>query len=152
MNYPSIKSQLHALCLNWANERIDSIQKEIGLAQSSANEETKSSAGDKYETSRAMLQLDIEKNTVQLAEANKLKSVLVKIQLDKTTDTIQLGSLVITTQGNFYISVSAGFLIVDQEKYTAISPASPIGSLLQGHRSGDEVIFNKKVFKVILVS
>lgn len=87
------------------------ISKAIEHAQLAANEETKSSAGDKYETGRAMMQLEIEKQSVQLAEAMKLKHVLSQINPEKTTETIQSGSLVFTDQGNFYISISAGKLI-----------------------------------------
>ena len=63
----------------YVHERIAATQEAIYTAQLSANEETKSSAGDKYETGRAMAQLEIEKNTAQLAEALKLKQMLKQI-------------------------------------------------------------------------
>jgi hypothetical protein len=65
----NIKESLYNHCMRYVQERIARIQNEIDLHQAAANEETKSSAGDKYETGRAMAQLDIERNSVQLREA-----------------------------------------------------------------------------------
>jgi len=59
----------------YIDQRIDAAKKAIGEAQASANEETKSSAGDKYETGRAMMQLAIEQNSTQLAKKYFLRSI-----------------------------------------------------------------------------
>ena len=146
-----IKTLLHSLCLAYINQRIDTAQKAIEIAQASANEETKSSAGDKYETGRAMMQLEIEKNSVQLAEAMKLKKALTDINPEKETITIQPGSAVITNQGNFYISISAGQLKVNDQIYFAISPVSPIGAKLIGLKEGDQIAFNTKEYRIVKV-
>jgi sortase (surface protein transpeptidase) len=57
----ALKTRLHSLCVSYVGQRIETAQRAIAIAQASANEETKSSAGDKYETGRAMAQLEIEK-------------------------------------------------------------------------------------------
>lgn len=144
----SVKIKLYELCVAFVEQRIASSQKAIEHAQLAANEETKSSAGDKYETGRAMMQLEIEKQSVQLGEAMKLKQVLSLINPEKTTDTIQSGSLIFTDQGNFYISISAGKLEVQGNMYFAVSPVSPIGALLMGKKSGDAVQLNRKTFTI----
>jgi transcription elongation GreA/GreB family factor len=143
-----LKQQLYALCEAYIEQRIATAQDAIRTAQSSANEETKSSAGDKYETGRAMMQLEIEKNTVQLAEAQKLKQLLEQIKPEKRTEKVQLGSLVFTDQGNFYISISVGQLQLDGKTYFAIAPTSPIGLKLNVHIVGDSVPFNNKNYNV----
>jgi len=145
---PSIKKQLHTLCLAYIEERIKGANQAIQFAQASANEETKSSAGDKYETGRAMAQLEIEKNSSQLAEAQKLRQILLQLDPTKSTETIQAGSFVITNQGRFYISIPAGQFTLEGEVYFAISPSSPIAQKLLGLKSGDQFNFNKKEFKV----
>ncbi|MCR6639975.1 MAG: GreA/GreB family elongation factor [Sporocytophaga sp.] len=144
----SVKIKLYELCVAFVEQRIASSQKAIEHAQLAANEETKSSAGDKYETGRAMMQLEIEKQSVQLAEAMKLKHVLSQINPEKTTETIQSGSLVFTDQGNFYISISAGKLDLEGMTYFAVSPVSPIGALLIGKKSGDTILLNGKTFTI----
>lgn len=144
----SVKIKLYELCVAFVEQRIASSQKAIEHAQLAANEETKSSAGDKYETGRAMMQLEIEKQSVQLGEAMKLKQVLSQINPEKTSDTIQPGSLVFTDQGCFYISISAGKLSVEGIAYFAVSPVSPIGSLLIGKKSGEVIHLNGKSFTI----
>ncbi len=144
----TIKQQLHALCLIYIEERIKGANQAIQFAQASANEETKSSAGDKYETGRAMAQLEIEKNSTQRAEAQKIKQILLQLDPTKTSNTIQSGSLVITNQGKFYISIPAGQIVVEEEIYFAISPSSPIAQKLLGLKVGDRFSFNKKEFGV----
>lgn len=124
----------------------------ISGAQNSANEETKSSAGDKYETGRAMAQLEIEKNMAQLAEAKRLKQTLEQIAPDKITPLIHLGSLVLTNHGNFYVAISAGPFTIQNKSYFAISPASPIGQKLMGLRAEDSFSLNGKEFYIQQIS
>ncbi len=147
----SIKQQLHDCCLEYVNKRIDAAQEAIRTAQHSANEETKSSAGDKYETGRAMAQLEIEKNTVQLGEAKKLKQVLDQILVERETSIVSMGSVVLTNQGNFFIAISAGQYVIDARTYFAISPNSPIGQKLIGLRVNDSFLFNKKEYMISLI-
>jgi transcription elongation GreA/GreB family factor len=145
---PSIKQQLHARCLAYIEERIEGASQAIQFAQASANEETKSSVGDKYETGRAMAQLEIEKNSAQLAEAQKLKQHLLQLDPIKTSDTVQSGSLVVTSQGKFYVSIPAGQITIGSEIYFAISPSSPIAQKLFGLKEGGQVSFNNRDFVI----
>src|SRR5690606_34304897 len=98
-----IKPALYRLCEEYVDKRIASCRDAIIEAQAAANEETKSSSGDKYETGRAMMQLEIEKNGEQLAQSVKLKSMLTRINPDMRTASVQPGSLVLTDRGAFYI-------------------------------------------------
>lgn len=144
----SLKQQLYAHCLQFVHERIAVAQDAIQAAQLSANEETKSSAGDKYETGRAMAQLEIENKSSQLAESLKLKQVLEQIFTGGESEIIRLGSVVITNQLNFYIAISAGPLTVNGQSYVAISAASPIGQKLMGLRAGTSFNFNKRKYLI----
>jgi hypothetical protein len=144
----TLKQQLHARCLEQVQQRISAAQETIGYAQGSANEETKSSAGDKYETGRAMAQLEIEKHQAQLAEAFKLKHILEKISPDQSSPTIQPGSLVITSQGNFYIAVSAGQFLLNDKTYFVISAASPLAQKLVGLKIHSVLPFQGRSFVI----
>ena len=130
-------------------EKISDYEEAIQGAQHSANEETKSSAGDKYETGRAMAQLEIEKNTTQLSEAKRLKKALEQIVSDRKYPSVQPGSVVLTNQGNFYVAISAGPFTIENKVYFAVSPASPIGQKLVGLGSGDSFNLNGKTFNVL---
>lgn len=147
-----IKEELYQKCVEYVEQRIAACQKAIQHAQSAANEETKSSAGDKYETGRAMMQLEIEKQSVQLAEAMKLQQALTHIHPDKVHEQAELGSLVYTTQGTFYISISAGQIKVNNEVFFAVSPVSPIAARLLGNKQGYTFSFNGKEYSIQSVS
>jgi hypothetical protein len=143
-NMLEVKRELYDYCQKYLAQRISTAQGAIKAAQASANEETKSSAGDKYETGRAMMQLEIEKNTVQLGEAMKLKGMLDKIKIDLASTTTQLGSLVITDQGNFFLAISVGQITIEGNMYVAVSPTSPIGSMVIGLKKNASFSFNGK--------
>ena len=134
--------------MNYVLDRISRIKLEIKKAQSSANEETKSSAGDKYETGRAMAQLEIEKNTKQLAEAEKLLGMLNNILAENTSSVIIPGSLIITDKGVFYIAISIGQITIDQNNYFIIAPDSPIGKTFMGKKNGDSIEWNKVTYSI----
>ena len=149
MKHPiEIKQQLFNKCLDAIDSRFQTIQNTISEIQESLTSETKSSAGDKHETGRAMLQLEREKAGNQLAEINKIKVALSKIDVLKSLQTIGLGAVVFTTQVNYYIAISAGEFMVNNEKFYAISPNTPIGQLLMGKTTGDTVSFRTQNFKV----
>lgn len=137
-----IKPQLHSLCLAYIEQRIATAQQALDMANSSANEETKSSAGDKYETTREMIQQEVEKHQAAIAEAIKQKQFLLLINPERKTDIIQPGSLITTDKNNFYISISAGALMLNGTKYMAVAAFSPIGQQMIDKKAGDSFTFN----------
>jgi transcription elongation GreA/GreB family factor len=136
------KQDLYNQCVQLVDARFKSIQRHISDIQNSLLSETKSSAGDKHETGRAMLQLEREKAGRQLAEINKLRTALSKINIEKKPTLVGLGSLVYTSKAHYLIAVSLGALKVGDDSFYAISPSTPIGQLLMGKKVGDEVSFN----------
>jgi transcription elongation GreA/GreB family factor len=143
-----IKEQLYKYCEEYATQKIAHAQAAISAAQQAANEETKSSAGDKYETGRAMMQLEKEKHATQVNEGLKLKKVLAQINPKVQLPDVQLGSLVTTPQANYYIAISAGKQTIDNKTYFTISLASPIGQALKGLKTGDEAVFRQQKIKI----
>ncbi len=145
----NIKQELYNQCLQFVDSRYQTIQNTINEIQVSLTSETKSSAGDKHETGRAMLQLEREKAGNQLAEIKKVKEALSKITIENTSNIIGLGSLVYTSQANYFIAISAGKLLVNKAIFYAISPSTPIGKLLIGKSTGEQVVFREQNFKVL---
>tara|TARA_R110001592_G_scaffold109429_1_gene305168 strand:- start:1189 stop:1674 length:486 start_codon:yes stop_codon:yes gene_type:complete len=141
-NSASIKNKLYQRCLTIAEEKITSLKEILQETQDAANNETKSSAGDKHETGRAMAQLETEKLTTQLTEALKLKQAVSQINSTTSTNQITIGSIVYTNNGNFYIAASIGKIEVEDESFFAISPASPIGKLLLTKKEKESFSFN----------
>ena len=146
-----IKETLYNRCLNFIDERLITVNKTISDIQNSLQSETKSSAGDKHETGRAMLQLEREKAGHQLAEIEKQKHILQKINIYTKHQKVTLGSVVITTQANYFIAVSAGEIIVDNTVYFAISAATPIAQLLLSKSVDDEIVFRGNGFRILSI-
>jgi transcription elongation GreA/GreB family factor len=148
MNATESKQKLHNRCIAVVDKRIADAKQAMDDAQESANQEDKSSAGDKYETGRAMAQIARDQAAQQLDEALKLKNTLDQINTILSSNKIGLGSLVITDSSRFYISVSIGKLEVDGKEYFAISPQSPIGKLLFNLNVGDTLSFQGRSQKI----
>ncbi|MVN22613.1 3-oxoacyl-ACP synthase [Mucilaginibacter arboris] len=146
-----IKQQLYQLCAEQILSRIKDAETAIAEARKASENDTKSSAGDKYETGRAMMQQEIDLNSRQLLEARKLQALLQQVNVDTIHTEAQAGSLVETDQENFYLAVSAGALFIDAKRYYAISVASPIGLQLKGKKAGEIFKLNGKEFKILKV-
>jgi len=152
MTSDSIKQQLYAQCEHYVQQRIETAKLAMEDAQESANSESKSSAGDKYETGRAMAQLERDRHAQLLAQARTMAQELARLNVAKAYETVQPGSLVITNRGAFFISISAGKISVAGKDYFAVSPASPIATALSGHKTGGVVTFNNAAYQIVAVS
>ncbi|EDP72759.1 hypothetical protein FBALC1_16697 [Flavobacteriales bacterium ALC-1] len=143
-----VKQQLYNKCQDFLNNRLEVIQKTISDIQKALQSETKSSAGDKHETGRAMLQLEREKAGNQLAEIQKQQEIFQKIDLNATPQKAALGSLVYTSQLNYYIALSVGEIDIENRKFYAISASTPIAQLLLSKTVGEEIQFRSSTFVI----
>ena len=147
-----LKEQLWMQCKQIVEQRLATAQQAMDAAQESANQEEKSSAGDKYETGRAMAQLERDKAAMQVEENKKMLIVLNQISYNTSTDRVTLGSVVVTDHNKFYLSISAGKLEIGGESYVAISTQSPIGQVLLHKCAGEFFSFNNQRQTIISVS
>jgi len=138
----NLKKALYKSCVEFVDQREETINEIITSSHNALTSETKSSAGDKHETGRAMLQLEIEKASQQLEGIHEMRLILSKIRMDDISEFIKLGSVVITNRGNYFLAISAGEINILTIKYFAVSTASPIGKLLLGKSVGNVFDFN----------
>ena len=115
-----------------------------------SNNETKSSMGDKYETTREMVQQEINNLQIQLNENVRAKNSLKLINTN-LHQTIGLGSLVETDKGLFYIAISLGEITLDKKKIFVISTESPLGKILFGKKKGEEISLNNLNQKILKI-
>ncbi len=151
MNPDTIKEQLYTFCVTTINDRLSRINHTITHVQEALTSETKSTAGDKHETGRAMLQLEREKAGQQLAEVQKLQQIVSRINFQMNSDHIHLGSVVYTSSSNYYIGISAGKFVIDSIVFYAIAANTPIGKILIGKKTGDRVLFNGKEIEILTI-
>jgi len=139
-----LKIELYNLCLKYVADSIGEIEAAIADRREAMQNETKSSMGDKYETTREILQQDINMNMDRLNKAKADEAILHTINPESLSEIVVPGSLVQCSNGNFYIAVSAGYFTIAGNKYYAVSVSSPIGTQLKGKRAGDTFVLNGK--------
>lgn len=147
-----LKEDLLKQCVLFVNEKLDLIETIMSENRKALEQESKSSAGDKHETGRAMLHLEMEKASQQLEAAQQMKETLQRIHLNSVSKKIKLGSLITTDQGIYFLSISAGLLAIEGKSYYAISPSSPIGALLIGKEKGANIVLGSKVIKILTIN
>lgn len=138
MQLQDLKAAALAASSQVLDARIAAARAAMVRAQESANQEEKSSAGDKYETARAMGQIDHAMNARQLEKAQQDRQLLNTIAL-ASHNTIQMGSLFWLGDRLFFMGAGLGALPVLGHTVVSISPASPIGRQLVGKTKGGTV-------------
>lgn len=126
--------------------RIDEYQNTIASLNESRNTATKSSAGDKHETSRALMQTEMDNIQKQLAATLELKQRL--LQMPDTTLETGYGSLIKTNKGFFYLSIGLGRMSFSNHNFIAISPTSPLGNLFLGAKKGSAIHFRNDTYEI----
>lgn len=122
------------------NEKIKNLEELIRQTQE-ANSETKSSMGDKYETSREMVAQEIRSLQRQLSEVQHQKDSLSRLSAlpNKLPD---LGALVQTSNGYFYISTAVGLIDFQNIKIVTVSPEAPLVKAMHGVKIGEKFNVN----------
>ncbi|MDT0643584.1 transcription elongation factor [Zunongwangia sp. F363] len=146
-----IKQKLYSSCEQYVEQRIERIKAAMNDLEEDLENETKSSAGDKYETGREMINLEWNKLSSQLQQFKMLNETLKNAKSRNASSEIQLGSLVKTNMANYFIAIPAGQLQVAGETYFSIGAGSPIAQLLLKKKAGENFSFNGKTNQIISV-
>ena len=95
----------------------------------------------KYDSIREEMQEEIYQMQKQMGALQDLRLNLNKV-LNTPTETIQIGSIVLTNKARFYISVSLGEFFFEGDRFYAISEESPMAKIMFGKKSGDSFVLN----------
>lgn len=136
--YVTIASEIDSK-INYLNNLIADLR--------SQNNDTKSSMGDKYETSREMMQQEITRIQNQLNEVILQQESFQKIAI-KHSDIIVNGSYLETSMGNFVIACSLGEISYDGKKIFVLSSQTPLSKVLLGKKVGETFEMNGKSFLI----
>lgn len=126
--------------------KIEALQQTMAGLKEGLQSETKSTAGDKYETGRAMVHMEQENLGRQLNALLDQKVALEHIDITAYTGRIIPGSLVRTNKGYLFPGVALGKLVVDDIPVFALSPAAPLGLQLMGLTTGDTATIQKVTY------
>ena len=144
------KEALIDTAISVLNEKLLNIQTELNGLDRSLKNETKSSAGDKFETSREMIQQEREKlYNLQLNTKHMLD--LLSSTKGKTPTVVESGALVETDKACLHISIPLGKISLGELTVFFISPSSPLAQAMLNKKVNDAVVFNGVEHKIISI-
>ena len=119
--------------------KLSNLTTNLQQAIDSRNSDTKSSAGDKFETSREMGQIEIHKIETEISKTQQFI-------FDLSSKVIQF---IITDKGAFLISIPFGKLIINNTAVYCISNTAPITSPLINTKVSYNFDYGGVVYNVI---
>ena len=139
----SSKSEILSKLREHLSESLEEARRDYQLAKESRDSDTKSSAGDKFETGREMMQREMDKLSALI---DTTENSLKKLQSlpSAAAAVVCEGSLVETDQEKYFISIGFGTM----DDVYAISVESPLGALLQGKKIGESVEMRGKIITI----
>lgn len=147
-----MKDKVLKACFDFVNEKIRETEAAMATAREAQQDDTKSSAGDKYETTREMMTQEIENHLVQLSALHQQRIMLQSLDAEKSYSSAEAGSLVQTDRGTFFISISAGNVVAGSSKIICISPTSPIALSMMGKRANEYFMFRNIRYNISSIS
>ena len=130
------KTNLHLHLINELRQRETHLLKELELLREDVAGDTKSTAGDKHETGRAMNQLEQERLLGQLQTVRSQLNLVIKIDPTINITSASFGSLIESNLGYFFISVGIGQLNFEGTNVFCIGQEAPISKFLSGKSEG----------------
>lgn len=141
----AFKTRLKKYALDLIGQRIATAKAAMEQAQEAANNEEKSSAGDKYETGRAMGHLQKDMHARQLTESMKELATLHAVPAVTLCNVGRAGAFLQANGIAFFISAGLGKQIIEGQTIVFLSPLAPLANLLQDKKTGDQITFNKEI-------
>ncbi len=141
----TFKEKIYQTAIAQVKEKINLLKTERNAINEGILEDTKSSAGDKFETGRETMSRDLMTVENQLKQANFEFDELCRFQaIKEPSASVQEGSLVQLGSDKYLISVSLGQITVDGQKLFMLSKQSPLGEMLMGKKINEQVEFRGK--------
>ncbi|MHC5309323.1 hypothetical protein ACYSNM_04490 [Myroides sp. LJL116] len=144
----TLKENLKKICLERLNEKIMAFQGIIEDLALDAQNDAKSSAGDKHETALSMMHIEQENLSKKIRENIAIRDIIQKIDAKKVSDQVEFGSVVQLNTVYLFLSAALPKISFDQESILAISMDAPIAKQLVGRKVNDSFVFNNCEFKV----
>jgi len=150
MNCSKLKEKIIEHCIDIFQQKLLVVNDELKHLSAAIAEDTKSSAGDKYETGREMANLEKEK---LYAQALGFKNSLATLGAlpESVSKKIDIGSLIKTDREWIHLSISLGQLAVDGEEVLVISPLAPLAQLMMGSVEGEAITFRSNNYQIISI-
>ena len=131
-----LKRTLYEHCQEYVQSLLAEALRGIKTSREAANQEEKSSAGDKFETQRAMMHLQMESFIKRHGVAEELETELLSLII-KPQIHVELGALIEVEGRHYFIGVSAPSVTIGGVVYTCLSTEAPLYIAMRGLSAGD---------------
>ncbi len=147
-DYSILKRELIKICESQLSEKKQMMVNSLASLQEALTNESKSSAGDKYETGTEMIQIEKQKVQTQLGVLETNFKLLHTASHASQKDIVQNGAFVVTNTAKYFIGPSLGKIMVDNDTIFVISPSSPLAQAMLNQKTGNEVKFNGQAITI----
>ena len=148
MSCSQLKGKIIDHCNDIFQRKLALINEELKHLSEAIEEDTKSSAGDKYETGREMANLEKEKLHIQALGIKNSLATLTTLP-KSISSKIDVGSLIQTNKAWIHLSISLGQVEVDGEDVLVISPMAPLAQLMMGKEKGETIAFRENDYQIV---
>lgn len=150
MNFTlELKKQAFHACIQQLNEQMVRLENTLNRVEEGMKDDTKSSAGDKFETNTAMMHLEKEKIDRQMLDSVNLKKSMRQVNPNLENKVVESGALIRTKTFNMYICTGIGKVPMEGFTFMAVSTDAPIVQAMLGKKKGELFSFNGKKVKVL---
>lgn len=144
----TLKKKLKAICLERLNDKVSALQGIVEDLAIDAQNDAKSSAGDKHETGLSMMHLEQENISKKITENIAMRDVVSKINDEKVSSTVEFGSFVQVNSVYLFFSAALPKILVEDRSVLAVSMDAPIAKELLGRKLHDKFTFNNCEFTI----
>jgi len=143
-----LKQRLTNTCLEQIAKNISSAEQLLQNIIESKLSDTKSSAGDKFETSRERLQAEEDRINAVLMNSKKLEVQLKRLN-KSPCNKVEAGAIVITDKANYFIAIGLGKISIDNKNYYTMSPDAPLSKVMWNKKIGESFALNNTSQKIM---
>lgn len=148
-DYKFVKTNLLAACIEKQQELMQTARQAMRDMQESALEgRSNEDIGDAF---AAQCQNEHTMYAKRMHEAGGILTILERAKGVKSASSIGFGSLVITSQQNFFIAAGVGEFRYDDETFFIISTQTPLYKEMEGKSEGESFEFRGRKYNILQV-
>lgn len=141
------KQQLKNHLITQTEAHINTLLVSIERLNQDAQNDTKSSAGDKYETSMEMLKQEQNKLSERLKQARQRRHNLHQLT-PHPLSVVGPGALFLANSQWYYMSVALGKINFENVAVFCLSPQAPVSQSFKGKKLGETLVFQDKSYTI----
>jgi hypothetical protein len=141
------KKEFKAALMQFLEKKGASISAELISLKEDMMNETKSSAGDKFETGREMMQQSLSQLEAQRDLVKRHLQLCTEIS-SKASLKVTSGSLISTNLHHFFIGLALGKVQLNGLDYYLLSEKAPIAQTMLGKTAGEQFKFRNQTIRI----